>query len=45
VQAAFWLAEIVLFSAFLQIALHLPMVEQFPRVALAGVRLNAAALS
>jgi len=43
-QAAFWLAEIVLFSALLQIGLLLPMVEQFHRVALAGVGLNAAAL-
>jgi competence protein ComEC len=43
-QAGFWLAEIVLFSALLQIGLLLPMVEQFHRVALAGVGLNAVAL-
>jgi competence protein ComEC len=43
-EGGLWLAEIVLFSALLQIGLLLPMVEQFHRVALAGVGLNAVAL-
>ena len=42
--AGFWLAEIVLFSALLQIGLLLPMVQEFHRVALSGVGLNALAL-
>ncbi|HXJ92119.1 MAG TPA: ComEC/Rec2 family competence protein [Terriglobia bacterium] len=42
--AGFWLAEVVLFSALLQIGLLLPMVQEFHRVALAGVGLNALAL-
>jgi len=43
-QAILWVAEILLFSALLQIGLLLPMVEEFHRVALAGVGLNAIAL-
>lgn len=43
-EAALWLAEVVLFSAILQIGLLLPMAEEFHRVALAGVGLNAMAL-
>ncbi len=42
--AGFWLAEAVLFSALLQVGLLLPMVQEFHRVALAGVGLNALAL-
>ena len=43
-EGAFWIAGMVLFSAVLQIGLLLPMVEQFHRVTLAGVGLNALAL-
>jgi competence protein ComEC len=43
-QSALWATEVVVFSALLQIGLLLPMVEEFHRVALAGVGLNAVAL-
>ena len=43
-QLALWIAGMVLFSAVLQIGLLLPMVEQFHRVTLAGIGLNAVAL-
>ncbi|MGA2986775.1 MAG: ComEC/Rec2 family competence protein [Terriglobia bacterium] len=39
-----WVANILVFSAVLQLGLLLPMVETFHRVALAGVGLNALAI-
>ena len=39
-----WVANILLFSAVLQLGLLLPMVETFHRVTLAGVGLNALAI-
>lgn len=44
VWAALASAEIVIFSAILQVGLVLPMVETFHRVTLAGIGLNALAL-
>ncbi len=41
---AIWAAEMLLFSAVLQLGLLLPMAETFHRVSLAGVGLNALAI-
>jgi competence protein ComEC len=43
-RLALWAAGMVMFSAILQVGLLLPMVQQFHRVTLAGVGLNALAL-
>jgi len=43
-QLIVWVANIVIFSAILQLGLLLPMVETFHRVTFAGVGLNAVAI-
>ena len=43
-RLAIWAAEMMLFSAILQLGLLLPMAETFHRVSLAGVGLNALAI-
>jgi competence protein ComEC len=43
-RIVFWTANIVMFSAVLQLGLMLPMVEIFHRVTFAGVGLNALAI-
>jgi competence protein ComEC len=44
VRAVLWAANILLFSAILQLGLLLPMAETFHRVTFAGVGLNAVAI-
>ena len=43
-RAAIWIANILLFSAILQLGLLLPMAETFHRVTFAGLGLNAMAI-
>lgn len=43
-RIAIWAAEMLLFSAILQLGLLLPMAETFHRVTLAGIGLNALAI-
>lgn len=43
-RASLWLAEILIFSAVVQLGLLLPMAEIFHRVTLAGIGLNALAV-
>ncbi len=43
-RAVVWVANMLIFSAILQLGLLLPMVETFHRVAFAGVGLNALAI-
>jgi competence protein ComEC len=44
IRMALWTANILLFSAILQIGLFLPMAETFHRVTIAGIGLNAVAI-